>query len=160
MSPSQAYCDLRRMHNSEDRRAYLSKVLPTIDAIALADELKVAAERRLHVRPRRAQLIADVIGEVGVVAGNASIEALGRLADADALRELGRYTDALAAYDAAAELYLKAGDEVGWARTRIGFAGTCTYTGQVREALAGADRARDILAAHQLWVRLVPSPVD
>src|SRR5262249_43538049 len=58
------------------------------------------------------------------------------------------------AYDRAAARFREVGDEVGWARTRVGAAGTHTFTGQLGRALAEAEQARGILAGHRLWVRL------
>jgi tetratricopeptide (TPR) repeat protein len=123
-------------------------------AAEVAEELKAESDRLLHVDPPRALQLAEQIWNLGDLASNPSVRALGDLARADALRKLGRYRDALSAYGRAADLYRGLDDEVGWARTRIGAAVTWRYTGVSADELEGIDRARAILSQHQLWLRL------
>jgi CHAT domain-containing protein/tetratricopeptide (TPR) repeat protein len=120
----------------------------------IAEELKAESDRLLHVDPPRALNVAEQIGAVADQAADERIRALGQLAEADALRTLGRYQDALAAYSRAARLYQGLADEVGWARTRIGATLTWRYTGVSNDDLASIDRAREILARRRLWLRL------
>jgi tetratricopeptide (TPR) repeat protein len=118
-------------------------------AAEIADALKAEADELLHVDPARSLAVAERIRDLGD-----GSRALAELAVADAQRELGRYADAAAAYARAAELYSRAGDEVGWARSRIGATLTWRYTGVTADQLAEIDRARLILSEHELWLRL------
>lgn len=121
------------------------------DPARRARELKDEAERQLNVDSQQSLAIADQIFALGEAA---AVRALGLLARADALRELGRYAEAAQAYEDAATQFRKAGDEVGWARTRIGAILTARYTGAHAEVLADVGEARRVLTQHGLWVRL------
>ena len=120
----------------------------------IAEELKAESDRLLHVDPPRALSVAEQIGGLADQSHDERIRALGQLAEADALRTLGRYQDALAGYGRAATLYQALHDEVGWARTRIGATVTWRYTGVSNAELASIDQARSILSRRRLWVRL------
>jgi CHAT domain-containing protein len=116
-----------------------------------AQELKAEAERQLNVDSEQSLAIADQIFDLGKEAG---IRALGMLARADALRELGRYAEAAEAYEDSASLFRSAGDEVGWARTLIGATFNARYAGDHVQILAAVVDARRILTEHRLWLRL------
>ncbi len=124
------------------------------DPQPLAELLKQEADRQLFVVPGRSLPIAETIRQIGVLTEDPSLEALGLMTAADALRELGRYPDALREYERAGELYLSIGDEVGWARTRVGSAYTRAATVELGPALEEAERARHVLSSKKLWVRL------
>src|SRR5260370_320088 len=81
--------------------------------------LKAEAERHNFIVPRRAMPIAAAIERIGALVAERGITALGAMTAADALREQGRYPDALREYDRAGVLYLSVLDDVGWARTRL-----------------------------------------
>src|SRR5579859_83244 len=98
--------------------------------------------------------IAARIERLGVLIDDPGICALGAMAAADALRDQGRYPEALREYDRAGALYRAVQDEVGWARTRLGAACTRAYTLELGPALEEAEQARTILARHELWLRL------
>ena len=117
----------------------------------LADRLKAEADRLLNIDGKQALALADQICELEADEG---VRALGLLTRADALRELGRHAEAVEAYDAAGELFRAIGDEVGWARTRLGIAIPVRYTGTHARALADLAEARRILTEHRLWMRL------
>lgn len=120
-------------------------------AAAEADRLKAEAERLLHIDSARSLEIAE---EICRLEPDGSVRALGLMARADALRELGRYVEATAAYQAAADVYRQAGDDVGWARTRIGATATARYTGTQGQVLLDLEEARRILSDHGLLLRL------
>jgi tetratricopeptide (TPR) repeat protein len=120
----------------------------------VAEQLKAESDRLLHVDPPRALRVAEQIGVLADQSTDEWIRALGQLAEADALRTLGRYQDALSRYARAATLYQTLGDDVGWARTRIGATLTWRYTGVSNDDLASIERARSILLHRRLWVRL------
>src|SRR5947208_7985382 len=108
-------------------------------AAAVADLLKAEAERQLSIDCQRSLEIAD---EICRLAPTGAVRALGLLARADALRELGRYMEGTEGYQAAADAYRAAGDAVGWARTRIGATLTARYTGTQVQVLTDLDEAR------------------
>src|SRR5205085_2844114 len=56
--------------------------------------------------------------------------AMGLMARGDAVRALGRFAEAVACLDEAGAAFLALGDEVGWARTRLGWLVATYYTGQ------------------------------
>jgi tetratricopeptide (TPR) repeat protein len=142
------------LDDARARAAVLATELSGLDAADLAANLKAVAERELHRDAARSRDIGRLIEEVGAVAGDHSLVALGMMTRADALREMGRYIDAVAAYDAAAIAFEQIDDEVGWARTRIGATLTSRYTGHGARVVADAERARAILAHHGIWLRL------
>lgn len=140
-----------------DRSAAINRLIQAgarTDAATVASVLHAEVERLILIVPGRVTCIAAALGQLGRLAEQPAIEALGAMTGADALRELGRYPDALREYDRAGDLYLSAGDEIGWARTRIGAAATRRYVSELGPALEQAVRARSILRAAGLWLRL------
>ncbi len=61
----------------------------------------------------------------------------------------GRHREAIAYFDAAGAMFQAAGDEVGWARTRISYLWSATNVGLTEGALKQAEQARQVLLAHQ-----------
>jgi CHAT domain-containing protein len=116
-----------------------------------AHELKDEAERLLNVDATRSLQVAD---EICGLSDEPAVQAIGLLARADAFGVLGRHADAAHAYDNASALFSTSGDEVGWARTRIGATFNARYTGADGELLREIDEARRILAKHRLWLRI------
>jgi CHAT domain-containing protein len=123
----------------------------SLELVQQAEALKAEAERQLNIDSEKSLAIADQICEL---AEDGSIHALGLLARADALRELGHYAEAARAYEDSACGFRAVGDDVGWARTRIGAVLTARYTGEHAQILADVDAARLILTKQRLWLRL------
>jgi tetratricopeptide (TPR) repeat protein len=117
----------------------------------LAEDLKAEADRLLNVDAQRALELAD---QICALDASADVRAMGLLTRADALRELGRHVEAIEAYEASAALYRAVGDDVGWARTRVGIPLPLRYAGAHSHVLADLDEARRILTQHKLWLRL------
>lgn len=156
-SPGEIAAALVAAPNETARRMLLGRLVQSAsaeDVAAVANALKAESERQLPLLPARAQAIAALIGEVAAITGREDLAALGKMATADALRDQGQYVAALAAYDEAGSLYAALGDDVGWARTRIGAAGARCYTGELDAALRDGAAAREILQAHEVWFRL------
>lgn len=156
-SPGEIAAALVAAPDEAARRTLLGRLVQSAsaqDVAAVADALKAESERQLPILPARAAAVAALIGEVASLTGREELAALGKMATADALRDQGQYLAALAAYDEAGTIYTALGDEVGWARTRIGAAGTRYYTGDLDAALRDGATARDILEAHEVWFRL------
>ena len=116
--------------------------------------MKAEADRQLFIVPRRVVGIASEIEQLGRSSRQPALEALGAMTAADGLRAQGRYADALREYDRAGQRYLAVGDDVGWARTRLGAAYARVVTVELGPALEEAEQARGILAGRGLWVRL------
>src|SRR6266511_2873727 len=118
------------------------------DAAALVDHLKSEADRHWWINANRSLELAELIVRIGQARGDPWQVSLGTMARGDALKLLGRTGEAWETRGRAGDLFQKCGDEVGWARTRIGRVGICVDLNRVAEALAEAARARDILGRH------------
>ncbi|HEX9440739.1 MAG TPA: tetratricopeptide repeat protein, partial [Roseiflexaceae bacterium] len=118
------------------------------DLEAVVDRLKQEADRHWWINANRSLEIADIIIQIGQLRGNLCHTALGTMARGDALKLLGRTEEAWQTLDQAGALFQQCGDEVGWARTRIGRLLICVDLNRVAEALADAERARDIFVRH------------
>jgi CHAT domain-containing protein len=70
------------------------------------------------------------------------------MAKGDALRFLGQYEDAADHLERAGQAFLALRDEVGWARSRIGWVVVLQLLGRGDEALATVERAREVLVQH------------
>lgn len=121
---------------------------PGIDAPAFLQALKDASKAMLTVEPSRAVVLAEGLLAGADAAGLPWFRALGRMARGDAYgAQGGRVADAVAELDAAAEAFHGLGDDVAWARTRIGWIYYRGLSGlATEEDLSIADRARGVLA--------------
>jgi CHAT domain-containing protein/tetratricopeptide (TPR) repeat protein len=118
------------------------------EAARVVDDLKAEADRHYWINANRSLELAEQIVQLGRERGNMSHTALGMMTRGDAMKFLGRTADAWAALGEAGELFQQCGDEVGWARTRIGRLLICVDLGCVQEALADAETARAIFVRH------------
>jgi CHAT domain-containing protein len=123
----------------------LAHSLDACEATGLVDHLKAEADRHWWINPNRSLELADLIMRIGRARGDVCQVALGTMARGDALKLLGRTEEAWDTLGSAGDLFQECGDEVGWARTRIGRLGICVDLNRVAEALNDARRARDIL---------------
>jgi CHAT domain-containing protein len=135
---------LRQLEDDAGRRPLLLDALARQEPDALVAALKAEAERLWYVDPHASLRVADAIVLAADLAGCPQHTALGLMAGGDALRYLGRYPESLARLDEAGERYLSLGDEVGWARTRIGWVVSSHRLGRGLEVFETAGRARDI----------------
>lgn len=120
------------------------------DLLAL---LKAESERYLTVDPHVALRLAEALIALSEQADRPNHAALGWMAKGDALRALGHYTESRDCLDDAGRAFLMLGDEVGWARTRIGWLFSSHCLGYGAEALDVAERAHTILTHHGEWLR-------
>ncbi len=116
-------------------------------AAALVECLKAEADRHWLINANRSLELAELIIEVGRARGEPRHIALGLMARGDALKLLSRAEDAWDALGEAGALFRSIGDEVGWARTRIGRLLICVDLQRVGEALDDAAAARERLGA-------------
>jgi CHAT domain-containing protein len=119
------------------------------------ERLKSEADRHWSINANRSLEYANRIILIGKARGDARQTALGTMSKGDALMMLGKIHDAWAMLEQAGNMFEAAGDEVGWARTRIGRLYLSTNLDCVPEALADAERAHAIFTRHQDEDRLV-----
>lgn len=122
----------------------LSSPLPGITASVVVDLLKAEADRYWFIDPNHSLQLAERIIAIGHARHDVSQEALGLMAKGDSLRFLVRVTEAWDALERAGNLFQEAGDEVGWARTRIGLLDLGMKLKRMEETFADAKRARAI----------------
>ncbi len=123
---------------------------PLSDAMAaeVVERLKQEADRYWYIDPHRSLELADRIVAIGRTRRDACQTALGLMARGDALKFLGRMEEAWNALEQAGSMFQAAGDEVGWARTRIGRLYLGPQLNCVPTALADAERARAIFVRY------------
>jgi CHAT domain-containing protein len=118
------------------------------EAARVVDEWKAEADRHYWINANRSLELAEQIVQLGRERGAMRHVALGMMTRGDAMKFLGRTADAWAALGEAGELFQECGDDVGWARTRIGRLLICVDLGHVQAALADAETARAIFVRH------------
>jgi CHAT domain-containing protein/tetratricopeptide (TPR) repeat protein len=130
---------------------------PLSDKVAdiVVNRLKQEADRYWYIDPRRSLEFANRIIAIGRQQGNNSHIALGLMAQGDALKLLGRTAEAWEALSDSGNIYQSMGDEVGWARTRIGRLYLSTMLNCVPEALSDGERARTIFTDHEEYEKLL-----
>ena len=90
------------------------------EASLLVDRLKDEADRHWRIDPNISLRCGGEIIHIGEVRNDRRSVALGTMARGDALRNLHQVAAAWQALEQAGNIYQEVGDEVGWARTRIG----------------------------------------
>ncbi len=80
-------------------------------------------------------------------------QALGLLARGNVLMRQGHHREAIKCFDTARDAFLEAGDEIGWARTRISFLWSASKVGLIERALGQVEQARDIFLRHGEYER-------
>ena len=125
----------------------LSTSLPDEIATMVVERLKQEADRYWYIDPYRSLEFADRIVTIGTQQANPSQIALGLMARGDALRLLGRTTEAWEVLDEAGKRFQTIEDEIGWARTRISRLPLSTMLNRVADAFADAERARSIFTS-------------
>jgi CHAT domain-containing protein len=133
----------------------LSTPLPDDVANRVVARLKQEADRYWYIDYHRSLEYADRIILIGTRSGDARHMALGLMARGDALKLLDRATEAWQTLEEAGRLFQSIGDEVGWARTRIGRVYLSTTLNHVSEALADVEIARRIFTDHDEPERLL-----
>jgi CHAT domain-containing protein len=123
------------------------------DIAWLVKSIKRESERQWNYDPQLSFVLAGHLLTIGELTRNQYYHALGLMARGDALRRMDRYQDALRFLNTAGEEFLAIGDEVGWARTRIGSVGACMQLNRTTEALNDAERAREIFMGQRNYRR-------
>lgn len=138
------------LKSEEMGRQMLATWLPTFDDEAvnlLVELIKREADHQWTRDSLISFMMAGHLLFIGDLVPSKYVHALGLMARGDALRRMDRDQDALALLDAAGREFLAIGDEVGWARTRIGRVSACLRLNRTGEAL------RDAAAARKVFVR-------
>jgi CHAT domain-containing protein len=126
----------------------LSTPLPDEVAAVVVERLKQEADRYWYIDYHRSLEFADRIVAIGERRGDMRQTALGLMARGDALKLLDRFAEAWETLDEAGRIFQTMGDQVGWARTRIGRVYLSTTLNFVSDALADAEIARTIFTNH------------
>jgi tetratricopeptide (TPR) repeat protein len=144
-----------------------SLISPLPDLLAQLEQEDVRASA-LHLFKAQADhhwgidaRISLIVGQTMIAFGTALHDttwiALGRMAYGDALRFLNRIPEAHQALHEAGETFRAIGDDIGWARTRIGRLLTSEAIGGdvIRTAIKELDMARRIFVRHEQYEFLV-----
>ncbi len=120
----------------------LSTPLPDEVATVVVERLKEEADRYWYIDYHRSLELADRIVAIGEQRGDMKQTALELMARGDALKLSDRFAEAWRTLDEAGKIFQAIGDQVGWARTRIGRVYLSTMLNYVPEALNDAELAR------------------
>ncbi len=134
--------------------AILRQFLDTVAVDEALTFLKDAAARRLMINGHEALRLAQALIRLAILAERPDGRGLGLLAEGDALRYLGRYQEALRCYEQARTLFAEQGDEIGWARTYLGWVLAAHYLGNGATAITMVGAAREVLVRNQVWLRV------
>lgn len=133
----------------------LSNPLSDELAAEVVEFLKQEADRYWFIDPQRSLEFAARIITIGKKRQDLSQEALGLMARGDALKFLLRIEEAWDALEQAGNMFQAAGDEVGWARTRIGRLDLGIKMNRIAETFADAQFAREIFIRYGESERLL-----
>ncbi len=150
MTPQNLLTTLLRMDESAGY-AVLQKQIASLnddDRQQLIESIKHEADKRWKDETHLAYQLAGHLLSIGDLTGSRYAHALGLMTRGEALRRLGRNTEAIKFLDAAGKEFLSVGDEVGWARTRIGRVSACLQLNLTAEALRDAAAAREVFIRH------------
>ncbi len=138
-----------RDHTLEEGRAYIQTYTNKLtDYAAIGILIAEEAFRQRGIDPFVSLKLAELLVFFGEYVHHAPSYARGLKAKGDALHYLGHHQAALKCLDAAGEEFLRLGDEVGWAHSRISWIPSCAWLGRVEEALQEVVRARDVFLRH------------
>ena len=144
------------LKSEEEGRQMLELWLPTFDDAAvngLVELMKREADHQWTKDSQISFLMAGHLLFIGDLLHNKYVHALGLMARGDALRRMDRDQEALPFLDAAGGEFLAIGDEVGWARTRIGRVSACLRLNRTGEALRDAAAAREVFIRYGKLLR-------
>lgn len=98
---------------------------------------------------------SDCLITIGLMREEMGIVALGKMSLGDSLNIQGMPERAWELLDEAGELFIESGDEVSWARTRVGRLALSINFAQLEQGFADAEKAREIFRKHKLSNRLL-----
>ncbi len=133
----------------EEGRDYIQRQAAALaDPLACALALKDEALRQRDINPFLSLKLAHLLIFLGEHLQQAQARALGYVAKGDALVVIRHDRAAMEALDVAAEEFLRLGDEVGWARSRLSWMIAAAWLGRSEEALQAATQAHEIFMRH------------
>jgi tetratricopeptide (TPR) repeat protein len=142
--------------NERDGYIILRRQLPNLNSEAqsqLTELLKREADKRWLEDTRLSNTLAGHLLSIGDITHNRNTHAMGLMTRGESLRRMERDAEAIEYLDAAAKEFLEVGDEVGWARTRIGRVNACLQLNRTAEALRDAAAAREVFIRYNKYLR-------
>ncbi|GAC1580258.1 MAG: CHAT domain-containing protein [Ktedonobacteraceae bacterium] len=139
----------------EEGKAYLrAHHIPASEYTRVGEQIKGEALRQWHIDISTSLKLGELLIFFGEYTGHTLSHALGFVAKGDALRMLGHYHAAIECLDIAGEAFLRLGQEVHWARTRMNWGPAMMWLGHIEEALREAEHARSIFLQYNepYWV--------
>ncbi len=124
------------------------------DMAAMGNAIKDASHAALYEDLPRAERLARGIVMLGEQVEREELIALGEMALGDALRLQMRYHEGNVLLDQAGSRFEQLGDELGWARTRIGWLGNVHHLSDSPPLEPIVERAVDIFTRHKTWAWL------
>jgi CHAT domain-containing protein len=129
----------------EDGKAYIQEHIEELaEHAAVGVLIKDESQRQEHIAFSIALKLAELLIFFGEYVHHPPSHALGLIAKGNVLKDMGHHQAALECSEAAGEEFLRLGDEVGWARSRISWIVSASFLGRVEEALREAARAREV----------------
>ena len=133
----------------EEGRAYIQAHSAELtDYAAVGVLMRDEAKRQEHRAPFVALKLAELLIHFSEYVHHAPSHAFGLQDKGDALFRIGDHQGALKFLDAAGEEFLRLGDEINWANSRIGWIYSAAWLGRVEEALQEAARAREVFLSY------------
>ena len=155
MTPQELVAALLRMDEKQGQQLLQAR-LPTLDDASielLVELIKREADNQWARESGRSFILSGHLLFIGGALHSKYAHALGLMTRGDALRRMDRDQEALPFLDAAGAEFLEMGDEVGWARTRIGRVSACLRLNRTSEALRDAAAARDVFIRYGKHLR-------
>jgi CHAT domain-containing protein len=155
MAPQELIAALLNLDERQGQEL-LRTTLPSIDDDSLdllVKLMKREADRQWAKESGRSFQLAGYLMFIGDIIPNTYVHALGLMVRGDALRRMDRDQEALTFLDAAGAEFLALGDEVSWARTRIGRVSACLQLNRTGEALRDAAEAREVFVRYGKFLR-------
>lgn len=135
-------------------KQFITEHAPEVDDLDAAAQLLKDEAQAQETRDVELSLaIADLLLAFADQTGNPRHRALGLLARGNVLMRQGYHREAIDCFDAAGADFLKANDEIGWARTRISYVFCASRIRVIEQALQHVERAREIFLSHKEYGR-------
>jgi CHAT domain-containing protein len=147
---------LRAISLEEGRTYIQAHIAELADHDAIGNLLADEALKQLY-DPFLSLKLAELLIFFGEITHNVYSHALGLKAKGDALTQISHYQAAMESLDAAGEEFLRLGDEMNWARSRVSWMIASAWLGYVDEAIQAATRAREVFLrqGERYWVCII-----
>jgi CHAT domain-containing protein/tetratricopeptide (TPR) repeat protein len=155
MAPQELVAELVSRDEKQGQQL-LQMHLPAIDDASLnllVELIKREADRQWAKESGLSFILGGHLMFIGDTIKQKYVHALGLMTRGDALRRMDRDQAALPFLDAAGIEFLELGDEVSWARTRIGRVSACLQLNRTSEALIDAAAAREVFVRYGKLLR-------